>query len=263
MAEKKQKYYYLVIGNWKMNPTTLREAKGIYRDVKKNAGRWSGIRVVTAPPATYLAPLADYKSPANFELGGQNCFFEESGSHTGEISYAMLKDLGCRWVILGHSERRAQGEDSATVARKAGAVLSAGLRPVICVGEEKRDAEGEYLAELENQILASVKGVKEADLPRVVIAYEPVWAIGRKDNRALSGESVLEMNIFIKRSLSRKYSRKKAMSVEVLYGGSVTADNTREIVESGQVNGLLVGRQSLEPVAFAQILELVKQVKDS
>ena len=253
----------MVVGNWKMNPTTWREAKKNYLTLKQSARRWRHIEVITAPPGLYLPGLADYSRPRSFALAGQNCHFQEAGSYTGELSPVMLKEAGADYCILGHSERRAAGEDNELIAKKTAAALAAGLRPIVCVGETVRDEEGAYLAGLEKQITDSVSTLSDKQLSELTVAYEPVWAIGRSDNRALTGERIYEMVIFIRRALTRRYNRQAAFSVPVLYGGSVTPANTSEIMTQGGVKGLLVGRQSLEPESFKNIIDIVEEVTQS
>lgn len=259
MSETNQKYGHLVVANWKMYPETGDQARVIYQATKKQLDRLAQTQVVVAPPAVFLPLLSGYARPKNLALGAQDCHYQNAGSFTGEISPVMIKDQGGSWVIVGHSERRAIGESDESVATKVNAALALALRPIICVGEAARDEEGVYLAKLEKQILASVKGVKDQDLSKLVIAYEPIWAIGRKDNQALTGRSVFEMKIFIQRTLARKYGKAKALTVRILYGGSVTPDNTADIMEEGNVNGLLVGRQSLDPAGFREVISLVEQ----
>lgn len=256
-SKKKSQKKWLVVGNWKMNPTSWRAAKEIYLELKQSARRLQSSEVVIAPPALWLSPLAGYTRPDHFTFGGQNCHFVEAGSHTGEISPVMLKEAGADWVILGHSERRTDGESDERVADKAAAALRAGLRPIVCVGETERDEAGQYLSDLEKQVVRSVKTLSDKQLAKLVIAYEPVWAIGRKDNRALDGRAIQEMVIFIRRALTRRYNRQAAFSASILYGGSVTTQNVEDIVTYGQVDGLLVGRQSLEPAGFKELLDIV------
>jgi len=256
---KNKKLSFLVVGNWKMNPSSLNEAKDIFLAVKKSARRWPRTEVVIAPPHPFLSSLSSYSFPNNISLGAQDCSFNLSGSFTGEVSPVTLESLGITRVILGHSERRHQGETDELVAQKVLAAVSSGLSPVVCVGESVRDGNGEFLSFLEKQVMASVRLLNESQLSKISIAYEPIWAIGRSDNKALSGDGLYEMVIFIRRALSKRFGRKVALAVPVLYGGSVTADNVVDVL-AGQVQGLLVGRASLEVESFKTIADAVEKM---
>ena len=247
---------YLVMGNWKMNPESRKEAKKLFRAVTKVSRRRKP-SIVFCPPFPYLPLMAEERLPTRVFLGSQDCFWEKSGPHTGEVSPTQLKDLKVSYAIVGHSERRALGVTDEYVSRKVEAVIKAGLSPVICIGERERDSNGVYLEFLESQLRYALSSVSAAKLTSVVIAYEPIWAIGKSDANAITGHKLYEIEVFIRRFLTRKYGKKKAFSVYILYGGSVSPKNTREILTEGKVDGLLVGRRSRDPESFSAILDIV------
>ena len=243
----------LVIGNWKMNPIKHDEAKRIVQATKKIAAKLQRTDVVVCPPYPYIA-MAIAKNGV-IAAGAQDVFTEPQGSFTGEVSAEMLKDMGASYVIVGHSERRKAGETNQDVANKAKAALRAGLIPVVCVGEETRDDHGAYLDTLKAQIRASLEGVQRKSVKQIVVAYEPVWAIGAKE--AMTPQLVQEMGIFVRKTLADIFGQSEVMSVPVLYGGSVNFRNARDIIVQGQVQGLLVGRESVNPPGFTELLKEV------
>jgi len=219
----------LIIANWKCNPKTLAEAKRLFNNVKKT-------KAVICPPFVYLTEF-NYKF-----LGAQNCHWEESGPYTGEVSPKMLKDLGVKYVIIGHSERRTYFyETDETINKKLKAALGAGLIPVLCIGEKK--GEDANLV-VENQLSHDLNGISEKDRDKIIIAYEPVWAIGTGD--FCSKNKAKEVLEFIKRKFNNK----------ILYGGSVNSKITRDYTEAG-FDGLLVGGASLDVKEFINIVKNV------
>jgi triosephosphate isomerase len=243
----------LVIGNWKMNPQTGTLANKLAKELKKSLRSNSGVDVVVAPPSIYIDALSKIKGTSRaFSLGAQNVHHEKLGSHTGEISLSMLKSYGVTHIILGHSERRKEGETDVSINLKLNATIAAGLTGIVCVGETKRDAGGNYLSLVETQVKAALKGVPKNKLGQLAIAYEPVWAIGTGEN-ATPGD-VHEMKLFVERIVSDLYGRNLAQKVRILYGGSVNGKNARELFTLGMVNGFLVGGASLDADEFAQIV---------
>ena len=246
----------LIVGNWKMNPASLAEARQIFGAAKRVAAKIRRAEAVICPPFLYLTALAkSAKGARNLALGVQNLFWETAGSYTGEISPAMVLNSGAKYAIVGHSERRVLGETDNQVAQKAVLALRIGLRPIVCLGESVRDEKGGYLGFLKNQIRNSLQGVSEKLLENLIIAYEPVWAIGGKE--AMKPEQVEETGIFIRKILADLYGQEAAFKVPILYGGSVDAKNAEAVVYQGNVQGLLIGRQSLEPESFKTILNLM------
>ncbi len=246
----------LIVGNWKMNPQSADEAKTIFLGIRKASEKVKRVDTVVCPPFV-LIPALEKLVAGRFAtyLGAQDCFYEASGSFTGNISPALLKRSGVSYAIIGHSERRALGESDEVVNRKTIAALTAQLKPIICVGERERDADGKFYAEVEGQVATALKGVRKADLKNVIIAYEPVWAIGKKESEAMTPAQLQEMAIFIKKTLVELYDA-SAATLPVLYGGSVTSANTQGLLEVREVEGLLVGRASLDVKDFGLIIGL-------
>jgi triosephosphate isomerase (TIM) len=243
----------LVVANWKMNPRTLADAKELFRDIKK-ISRHGGF--VIAPPVPFLGELARIKGTTKIGLGAQDCSGETLGAHTGDIAASMLRSLGASYVIVGHSERRAQGESEETIRKKLGQVIKAGLTAIICVGEREREQSGRYFSVVEAQLRDALKGVPGSKLAQVVVAYEPVWAISTstQNARAATPEDAHEMIIFIRKVLSDLYGRQKAAAVKILYGGSVDQKNVAALVLGAGAQGFLVGGASLRPRDFMTIV---------
>lgn len=257
-ARKSQKK--LIVGNWKMDPQTMKEASSIFLKTRTIAGSLRKVDTVVCPPAVFLGDLRAKVTGSRCVLGAQDCHFEPSGAHTGEVSSLQLKSLGVRYVIIGHSERRKDGESDERVGKKVEAVLRSGLSVILCVGEEGRDRGGRYLGKIHQQILVDLQSVPKKDLGRVVIAYEPIWAIGEKARRSAHPRDVLEMKIFIRKVLSDMFGKSDAEKVLFLYGGSVDEKNARDFLLAGEADGLLVGRASLEPKVFGEILKITESL---
>ena len=239
----------LIAGNWKMNGL---RADGVTLAValaermrSADPRDWD---MLICPPASLLFPVAEAISDSPIALGGQDCHSAPSGAHTGDVSAAMLKDAGCRYVIVGHSERRADhGEGNALVRSKAEAALAAGLAPLVCVGETEgeRDA-GDTLPVIQRQIEESLPW--PADPAAFVVAYEPVWAIGT--GRTATSVDIAEVHAHIRALLTQRLGEDGAGRVRVLYGGSVKPGNAAEILAVANVDGALVGGASLKPDDF-------------
>jgi triosephosphate isomerase len=249
----------LVIGNWKMYPQTSDGAKRLAQELKKALSRTDSVEVVVAPPTAFLSIVHGVRNSNKvFKIGAQNVHHEPLGAFTGEISIPMEKSFDVSYVIIGHSERRRAGESDGEVNAKLSAVVKAGLTGVVCVGETKRDHSAEYLTHIERQIQDAVKGLSRAKLEHLVIAYEPVWAIGT--GHTATPEDVHEMKLFIMKTLSGLYGRNYAEKVRVLYGGSVNPKNAGDIMKGGMVDGFLVGGASLHADEFSGIVKAVKKV---
>jgi len=242
----------LIAGNWKMHKTQA-EARVLAREIRR--GLSYGIRtgVMLAPPYTALAAVAQELDGSNIHLGAQDTFWEKQGAYTGAVSPLMLQDAGCHYVIVGHSERRQHfGDTNRDVNLKLLAALEAGLVPILCVGEilEERQA-GETLNRVAEQIREGLAGVAGAARDRVVIAYEPVWAIGT--GLTATPEQAQEVHAFI-RSLLREYLGPAAETTRILYGGSVTPDNAASLLAQADIDGALVGGASLNSDSFLKII---------
>jgi len=253
-----------IVANWKMNPATSKEAEKLFDDVSQGVRGIKNIEVVICPPFPYIALLKTKKS--GIKIGGQNCFYESKGTYTGEVSPAMLVDIGCKYVIVGHSERKKYfGETDEIINKKLKAALNAGLNIILCIGENSRDSfdsKGRWTHELDpvlrEQITGALAGVGKSNLGRITIVYEPVWAIGSgktvSENSA-SPDDVLSAKIFIKKVIRDMHDKKEAERMRVLYGGSTDRKNTASFIEEGQVDGLLVGGSSLDADEFIMMIK--------
>ena len=249
----------LVVANWKMNPETIEKAKEIFRGTKAIVKDLKNTKVVICPPFVYLSDLEKIND-SKILIGAQDMFWENAGSFTGEISPVMLKKEGEGYVILGHSERRDLGETEEMIAKKIASAIKAGLIPILCIGEKERDVHGEYLHFLRKQIINSLGKLPKRFLAKLVIAYEPIWAIGKSEEEAMKPADLHEMTIFIKKILVELYGQAVGVIVPVLYGGSVNHNNAKDILVHGQVQGLLVGRESLNPKKFGELLKEVDSI---
>lgn len=243
----------LVVGNWKMNPATLAKAKQLFIATRsKLPTRLQHTRAVIAAPYPFISELHRLSPSQRIALAAQDVFYAPAGAHTGEVSISMLKSVGVRTVIVGHSERRARGEHDEEVYRDVQAVLAAKTTAIICVGERERDAQGNYFSVVEAQLRAALNNVAASDLKRVVVAYEPVWAIGT--GKTATAEDAYEMKLFIHKFLTDHYSRQAAGAVRILYGGSVKKGNAAALLTAGQVDGFLIGGASLKAAEFTHII---------
>ncbi|TFK67201.1 TPI protein [Pluteus cervinus] len=236
---------FFVGGNFKMNPGTTQQKAAII-DILNNAKLDPTTEVVIAPPALYLLPLKE-KVKNGISLSAQNSYVKSTGAFTGEISPSQLADAGIPWVILGHSERRTLfHESSEFVAEKTRVALDHGLKVILCIGEtlDQREA-GETAKVCESQLQAVVKVLKEEDWSKIVIAYEPVWAIGT--GKVASSAQAQEAHVDTRAVIAKFVSPAVASSVRIIYGGSVTAANCRELATQQDVDGFLVGGASLKP----------------
>jgi triosephosphate isomerase len=244
-----------VCGNWKMNKTAT-ETAALLRDLR---GAVSMVRdrvqIAVAPPFTALAAAAKAVEGSNIELAAQNCHSQASGAFTGEISADMLKDLGVQWVILGHSERRQLfHETDAGVNEKLGAVLKAGMLPIVCVGETLAEREaGKTLDVVSSQVRGCLKGFSPADGARFVVAYEPVWAIGT--GKTATSRQAQEVHAHIRGLLTELWNAETSQQVRIQYGGSVKPDNAADLLSQADIDGALVGGASLKVADFAGIVK--------
>ena len=243
----------IVAGNWKMNKTAS-EAAALIEEIKKEVAGISKVEVVVCPPFTDLKDAAAACAGSNVKLGAQNVHWATSGAFTGEISADMLKDLGVEYVIIGHSERRQFfGETDATVNTRTKAALAAGLIPIVCVGEtlEERDA-GKMESVVVGQLKAGLADVGDG-LSKVVIAYEPVWAIGT--GRTATPAQAQEVHALIRRTLAEVAPGDIANSVRIQYGGSMKPENAKELMSQPDIDGGLIGGAALKADSFAAIIK--------
>jgi len=248
----------LVVANWKMYVESPEEARKFASTLRKKSRVFSGVEVVLAPAFTLLPVVAGALKGSNINVAGQTAAEYESGAHTGFVSAAMLKRIGATYVIVGHSERRAAGESEQSVHEQLVAASNAGLTAILCVGEIERDAGGSYFSVITEQLNSALNKFPKSEAGRLVIAYEPVWAIGKSAAEAMRPQELREMSIFIKKTLAELFERKAALRVPILYGGSVEPDNARALIAEGDVSGFLVGHASVEPDSFVEILKAVR-----
>jgi len=245
----------IIAGNWKMNKTQA-EARVLVEDLLRDIGRVDGAEIVLCPPFTALAAVSELLgSASNIRLGAQNMHEAASGAYTGEISAAMLRELYVRYVIIGHSERRQYfHEDNATVNRKTKAALAAELRPIVCIGETLPERESnQWKKVLETQVTEGFAGFTEKDLADVIIAYEPVWAIGT--GKTASPEQAEEAHQHIRALIASKFGNPAAEKIRIQYGGSVKAENAKELISKPDIDGALVGGASLDARGFTAIIK--------
>ncbi len=251
----------LIAGNWKMN-NGPEETTQLLSGLKKQLeGQRLGVEVLVCPPFISLAAAHEIlRDQSTIQLGAQNMHFLDSGAYTGEISGVMLKESGCRYVILGHSERRQYfGETDEGVNTKALKALLVGLRPVICVGEtlDERKA-AQHFDVVRRQIKGAFSNLPDTQLNEVVVAYEPVWAIGTGETA--TPDQAQEMHKFIRDELTSLYSAEKAGNVRILYGGSMKPDNADELLNKPDVDGGLIGGASLKAQSFASIISTAEAI---
>jgi triosephosphate isomerase len=245
-----------VVANWKLNPPSLEEAKALFAGTKRAFSGAPWVEGVVCPPLPFLGVLSQGRHAVSF--GAQDASCEVRGAFTGEVSAEILRSAGAAYAIVGHSERRARGESDTDVSKKAYAALDARVVPIVCVGERERDAHGNYLSALARQLLASLERVPDQLIAKVVVAYEPVWAIGERSQGVITPRDLHEVVIFIRKTLSERYDRSRAEKVRVLYGGSVDETNAHALLAESGASGLLLGRVSLDPEALRQLIRSLK-----
>ena len=243
----------IIAGNWKMNNTigqTIELANGL----KRNLYDVESVEIVICPPFTALADASEIITESNIKLGAQNMHYEDKGAFTGEASGLMLKDLGCEYVILGHSERRQYfSETNEMVNKKVKAALKHNLTPIVCVGEkiEERKANKAFDV-VRDHITNSLKDLSKEELQKVIVAYEPVWAIGT--GLTASPQQAQEIHSFIRKLLSEISDQQTAQNITIQYGGSVKPDNIEELMKENDIDGALVGGASLKEESFIQLI---------
>lgn len=248
----------LVIANWKMNPISLNEAVKLFTNITKAIHGLKKTEVIICSPYLYLENLK--KLSKKVILGAQDAFWGSTGPFTGEVSALMLYSVGVKYVILGHSERRALGESNADVNKKIKGALSAGLIPIVCVGDKERDENHEYFNFVKNQVEESLNGIQKDLISGIIIAYEPVWALSttfpRKDE---TKDDFLEMAIFIRKILTDKFGANRELP-RIIYGGSVNEKNILEFMTNGDIDGVLVGGASLNAKKFLGIIKIAESL---
>jgi triosephosphate isomerase (TIM) len=243
----------LIVGNWKMNKTIAESLELVSALEPLLAAHGGAVDVAVAPPATALSAVSSRLSGSVVATAAQNCHAAPSGAYTGEISVAMLADAGAQWIIVGHSERRTLfAESDEAVAGKVSVILGAGLSAIVCIGENLAQREaGAALEVVSAQLEGSLKTLSEVHMRKVVVAYEPVWAIGT--GKTATSAQAQEVHAYIRSVLERRFGAPVAQATRILYGGSVKPQNARELLLQPDIDGLLVGGASLVAVDFAEI----------
>lgn len=251
----------IIVANWKCNPTTLKEAQKMLSALKAGPNN-SKAEVVVCPPFIYLSEAAKMLKAGRLRLGAQNCFWENQGPFTGEVSALMLKNIGVSHVILGHSERvLIMGENNEMTNRKIKVALSLGLRVVVCIGETLEEKQaGKTFRVIEAVFEESLSGLKKADFAKLLLAYEPLWAIGSCHN--CSADDAMTAGLFMRKLLAQVASKTISQSVAILYGGSVDAQNAASYLENNILQGLLVGGASLDLKIFRAIIKNITALKN-
>ena len=242
----------IIAGNWKMHMTTA-DAEALAGEVARGAETVQGVDVVLCPPFTSLEAVRRAVGGSPVQVGAQDVHWESKGAYTGEISAEMLVDVGCKWVIVGHSERRQYfGESNETVRRKSAAALTAGLCPIVCVGEQLEDREaGREHDVVRDHFLGAFEGKSAEEAARIVIAYEPVWAIGT--GKTATATQAQEMHAFIRGLIEESFDLGTAEAARIQYGGSVNAGNIAGLMAEPDIDGALVGGASLKAGEFLKI----------
>lgn len=253
---------HLIVANWKMNPDNLKGSKNLFLSIKKGVRRIKNVKVIICPPFVFLSDLKSRMY--NLEIGAQDCFWEDSktgkGAYTGEISPQMLKSLGCKYIIIGHSERRRYlGETDEMINKKIKKTLSSNLKPIFCIGETKKEKRrGQGLKVLNSQISRGLRGISKKEAKKVVIAYEPVWAIGTK--KPCDTNTLLAQSLVIKGVIKKMFNPEISRKIPILYGGSVVSKNAASFIAEAKVSGLLIGGASLDKKEFTKIVKEVSRV---
>lgn len=242
-----------IAGNWKMNLDKA-EAVALAEGLAKGAASTDGVDLAVCPPSVYADAVGQAVAGSKVALGAQNMYFEPNGAYTGEVSAAMLCDIGCKYVILGHSERRhVMGETDEDVNKKTLVALEAGLLPIVCVGEllAQREA-GQTMDVIRRQFDGSLAGISAEQMKQIVIAYEPVWAIGT--GKVATPQQAEDVHLDLRKLMENRYNQEVADSVRIQYGGSVKPDNAAELLGQPNIDGALVGGAALKVESFMGIV---------
>ncbi|MCK4810527.1 MAG: triose-phosphate isomerase [Candidatus Omnitrophica bacterium] len=244
----------LIAGNWKMHKT-INEAVELVSALKRELFDFNQADIVVCPPFTALDNVHEIIMDTNIKLGAQNLFYQKQGAFTGEVSPAMIKDCGCEYAIIGHSERRKYfGETDTMVNKRIQVALEEGFTPIFCVGETLEERENNKTIEvIDIQLKGGLENMKEEDILKIVIAYEPVWAIGT--GKTATPRQAEEVHMFIRKWIEEHYSSSCASMLRILYGGSVKAENIKDLMKQENIDGALVGGASLNADAFVSIVK--------
>lgn len=242
----------LLIANWKMNPAAFKDAKVLLDATRRAADKARSVSIVLAPPSIYLRQLRLLYKGKRIAFCAQNVNAEQGGAFTGDISLAQIKDAKASFVLVGHAERRAAGETNEDTKKKVAAALAISITPILCIGETQRLQSGAHFAHIAAQLKVALESVQKPLLKKVLIAYEPVWAIGAA--RAMSPRDMHEMAIFIRKTVVNMHGE-IGMQMRILYGGSIDETNAASMCTDGDVEGLLVGRASADPKKVSALIQ--------
>lgn len=252
--------HLLIAGNWKMNcgPTETNELLSALKKETKNG--FEPVEVLVCPPEISLTTAADVLQGTDIKFGAQNVHFEDNGAYTGEVSTRMLNEVGCSYVIVGHSERREYfAETDTTVNKKAQKALQDGINPIICIGESlSQRKKGVHQQMVKKQVHAALNQIDEDEIAKVVLAYEPLWAIGTGETA--TPDQAQEMHAMIRSELEELYNSGTAKKIRILYGGSMKPHNAKELISQPDVDGGLVGGASLKAESFAAIIDVAVEL---
>lgn len=251
---------FIIAGNWKMYKT-IGEAIELTNGLKRELVDLNGVDIVVCPPFTALTETSEVLAESNIGIGAQNCHFEEEGAFTGEVSCKMIKDTGATYVIIGHSERRQYfAETNESINKKIKTALKHNLTPIVCVGETLKERESNLMFKvLADHIDNGLKGLSKEEALKIVIAYEPVWAIGT--GKTATPEQAQEAHKYIRDLLVKMFNKETAETIRIQYGGSVKPENTGELMKQPDIDGALVGGASLKVDSFSQIVKKASEVK--
>lgn len=254
------KYCYtvvmLIVANWKAYIEDSDKAKKLFA-VSKRLAKTKGMTIVLAPPAPLLGALA-VRNTSDVAFAAQDISTTTGGAHTGEIIAQAYAATGATYAIIGHSERRAAGDTDAVIAEKVSHALTHGLTPILCVGESERDAKGRYLALVREQITLAIEALAPKERSKVIIAYEPLWAIGKTAAQAIGPNDLAEMALYIRKVMAELLPGKSSLRFLVLYGGSVEVSNVRTLAASSRVDGFLIGHASVDPQSFVSLVQQLR-----
>lgn len=250
----------LIIANWKCNPISFSGAKLLFDSVEKGVRNIKNVEVVICPPFHYL-PVLNNGGRTSIKLGAQDCFWEEKGAFTGEISPKMLEDLGCQYVIIGHSERRKYfDETDEMINKKIKAALKFHIRPILCVGDKNRKSK-EDIKEIAFKLTKDLRGLKKKDLLRLIICYEPIWAISTtKEGIEATPDDAMEGTLYIKKILYKLFGKSADRKIKILYGGSVDSKNIKSFISKAHMDGVLVGAASLKATEFVKLIKNASKI---
>lgn len=248
----------LIVANWKNHPASLKEAKVLFEITKKALEKAKGLSLVVAPPALYLHALASSYRGKRIYFAAQAAIEDDTSARTGECAMAQCADAGATHVLVGHAERRARGETNDEIRRAVAAALAHRMTPILCIGEERRDESGEHFILLREQLRTALSDIPVGRIGRVLIAYEPVWAIGGES--AMNPRDMHEMAIFIRKTLYDIFG-KQGLSQHILYGGAIDEKNAGQMIGLGDVQGLLVGHTSVDSASMTRLVESLSKLQ--